>query len=688
MRPRRHFQNGQAIVLLALMMAVLVGFVALAIDTARAFDSRRILQDSVDAAALTAAESYQAGAGWGTAQANAMTVFERDSRLYGGDNCPAGAFATPAIGTPVTTVCTVGSGSGYTVQIFAADYAAAGQAFVVGAIRPLPVALMQVLSGTSSISIQATGGALANDRSQTPALGALIADNTCPGGAGLNPAIHIQNRTNFMTVYGDVVSNGSLNMGGLSYLHVAGNVLTRCAPPLNPDHIAYECWQRGETPSPGCAADELAGTLYSTSNQLADPGYLPPASPAGNLGIPGSAVDVKPGIYTVDPNFGSNRCYFLWGGVYEWQGGLSVNSGLVSNELRPPDAPVYNNNTTRAPQFWDDFNSSTGQGSHQHCDGAFKLASVGTGTALRSATYGVVVTSVRTDTFNGRSYLRESPPSMCRTQTISGTNALQVVISNVPGAQSYNLYASISGGCGGSFGYFGSIANNVTELNSDVVNCPDTSAAPVCTLGQVSATFDGLSVLNSMTPISRPAVAPTSGAPPPDTGAAPFAAGLPNQSPPRAAPPAGDLGNESHCTTILGADTTCPAPHTPGATANFVTPGAVEMNVDNGGCINVNGDAFLFSGYQYNWLLNYELTSACTNNWNGITNSAAIGMSYAPAAAFDITGNTTNSNNTWSFEGPMGGILAGSIHITYSSGLVIDFDPHYAPGPGGARLIV
>ena len=50
-------QRGQAIVLIALMMAVLIGFVALAIDSARAFDARRILQDATDAGALAFAES-------------------------------------------------------------------------------------------------------------------------------------------------------------------------------------------------------------------------------------------------------------------------------------------------------------------------------------------------------------------------------------------------------------------------------------------------------------------------------------------------------------------------------------------------------------------------------------------------------------------------------------------------------
>jgi Flp pilus assembly protein TadG len=664
MRTRRHTQEGQAIVLLALMMAVLVGFVALSIDTARAFDSRRILQDSVDAAALTAAESYQAGAGWGTSQANAMAVFERDSRLYGGDNCPAGAFSTPAIGTPVNTVCTVGGGSGYTVQIFAADYAAAGQAFVVGAIRPLPVALMQVLSGTSSISIQATGGALANDQSQTPALGSLIADNTCPGGAGLNPAIHIENKTNFMTVYGDVVGNGSLSMGGLSYLHLAGNALTRCAAPINPDHITYECWPRGEATPPPCAADELPGTLYSTSNRLADPGYTAPVT-TGTTQTPGNNVLLSPGIYTVDPNF--SKCYFLQPGVYEWQGGLTVNGGLVSNELKPP--------SESGTQFW----------AAATCAGSFTLTAQAPGVRppLATGTYAAVVTSVR-PADNG--VIRESAPSACQTVSVASNQVVQLAISNVPGAVSYNLYATATGGsCAGPFNLVSGTINAGGESNNTLGGCPNPTDSTNCSLGHVLAFYDGNSTSNATLH-------------PPSAEAAPFAAGLPNQSPVRAIPPLGDLANENHCVS-LGVSATCPVPGTRAASTTFVTPGAVVMKITQGSCFNVlGGDAFLFSGYQYNWLLNYEppaTTCNANNNWNGAHNSAAIGLSYTPGAPFNINGDSTCSgppagscNTTGSFEGPMGGILAGSIHINFSSGLVIDFDAHYAPGPGGARLIV
>ena len=123
------------------------------------------------------------------------------------------------------------------------------------------------------------------------------------------------------------------------------------------------------------------------------------------------------------------------------------------------------------------------------------------------------------------------------------------------------------------------------------------------------------------------------------------------------------------------------------------------MKYTQGSCVNVlGGDAFVFSGYQYNWIVNHEPSApltACSpgNNWNGVTNSAAIGLTYTPQAAFTISGDSTCSggggacNTKGGFRAPTGGILAATIHINYSSGLVIDFDPRYAPSPPGARLI-
>jgi hypothetical protein len=649
-------QRGQAIVLIALMMAVLIGFVALAIDSARAFDARRILQDATDAGALAFAESYQAGNGWSVSETNALRLFEKDNRLASSESCIPGSFSAPPAGGSTTVNCTMSGGTGYTLGLMATDGGPGGQTLALTALRPLPVALMQVLAGVSSLNIQAAAAATANDLSRTPALGGLSNDNSCPGGTGATTSVHIENRSNYVTITGDIVSNGSLTMGGFSYVHLAGNVLTRCATPVNPDHITYECWTSGATPP--CSGSDVAGQLLSTAGRFADPLYQAPAHPAGNQGIPGSAVILSPGIYTANPNLGSNGpCYFLGAGVYEWQGGLSINSGVVSNELKPPAEPG-------AAQFWN----------RAHCNGDFALSvkPAGAQPPLATGSYSAVITSVRTD--GGAT--RESAPSTCKSITVGTNQVVQAAISNVPGAVSYNLYATNPGGsCAGPFNLVSGTITAGPESNSNVSGCPNPTDSTTCTLGHVIANYDGSASTNSSIH-------------PPDPEAGPFASGLPNQNAARAPPPGGDQANENHCATPAGASVKCPQPGTPGVTSNFVTPGAVVMFVNSSTCLNLgSADAFLFSGYQYNWIVNYEPASTtCTNNWNGAFNSAAIGMSYTPKADFNITGDTGSNNNTWSLEAPMGGIVAGTIHIGNSSGLVIARDMRYAPVQGGARL--
>src|SRR5207248_3899073 len=56
---RRRGERGQAIVFVALMIVVLIGFIGLAVDGGRLYWERRILQNSVDAAALAASDNYQ-----------------------------------------------------------------------------------------------------------------------------------------------------------------------------------------------------------------------------------------------------------------------------------------------------------------------------------------------------------------------------------------------------------------------------------------------------------------------------------------------------------------------------------------------------------------------------------------------------------------------------------------------------
>ena len=278
---------------------------------------------------------------------------------------------------------------------------------------------------------------------------------------------------------------------------------------------------------------------------------------------------------------------------------------------------------------------------------------------------------------------RESSSSTCTTVSPNGSQVVKLTISNVPGAVSYRLYATAVGGtCATPSNQFNLVSGTINagaESNSNVSSCPTATDFANCTLGHVITIYDSTST-------SNPAIHP-----PTAVEALPFLGALPNQSPARAAPPGGDLANENLCTTS-GVAVACPLPGAKAANTTYVTPGAVLMKVTQGTCINVlDGDAFLFSGYQYNWIVNHvpvpTVGSPCANNnWNGAFNSAAIGLSYAPGSAFTISGDSGSNDTTGAFEGPMGGILASTIHINYSSGLVIDFDPHYAPGPGGARL--
>jgi Putative Flp pilus-assembly TadE/G-like len=671
-------QKGQAIVLIALMMAVLVGFVALAVDSARAFDGRRVLQDSVDAAALAAAESYQNGVNWTAAQTNALQLFERDNRLYSGHACVPSSFLVPnpgSPGTPVVTTCMMSGGSGYVLTLSVADSGPAGQTFNLSATRPLTVALMQVLGQSPVITLTASSTATANDQATTPALAGL-SQAGCFGSGGTTPFSVVTSTTPFPTVIGDVVSNGAASLDASSNLQLGGDLLTRCAAPTNAANFSYECWPGVATwppyGTPPCSGAYVQGSLRSTSNNFADPGYAaPPTTGLVSQGAPGTNVTLSSGIYATDPQFGSGGafCYFLRSGVYEWQAGLTVNAGLISNELKPPKEPGPN------PPFWRLSGGNT-------CEGDWLPASATAAhnDGVTSGNWPVVVTSVRTSVYNGQSYTRESAPSACALVNVTGTDAaLAINISNVPGATSYNVYAARPPAtCASQLGMVGSIANGVTEKNISLNTCPAPNGG-TCGLGAVGAVngvfFDVNSISGSWAP--NGAAAPdTSRAYPPDSEASDFQGGttFPAVNHARATYPSGDRANENLCALTTGAETSCPA---------AVTPGAVVMYLTNGSCLNLTsgGDAHLYSGSQYNWVLDYEPpATTCANTWQGRFNSAPIGMSYTPGASFRFAGG--NASQTRSF----GGVVAGSILLQSATGLALIFNSAYAPRPPGTRL--
>jgi hypothetical protein len=357
---------------------------------------------------------------------------------------------------------------------------------------------------------------------------------------------------------------------------------------------------------------------------------------------------------------------------------MTVNGGLISNELKPPSEPT-------SPPFW----QLSGGNS---CAGQWTGAAVGvpdpTGIFNPAGSWPVVVTSIRTAVYNGQSYMRESAPSLCQLVSFpsgSGDYGLAINISNVPGATGYNVYtarppatcASPLGMIGGTGGAGSpTIVNGVTEKTTTLTGCPNPSGSATCTLGAVSATFDSSRISGTWAP--NAAAAPDSvGAYPPDPeGPNDFLGGttFPAANHARATYPAGDRANENLCGNASGTETACPA---------AVTPGAVAMYLTNGTCFNVTsgGDAFLFSGYQYNWVLNYEPpATTCSNTWQGRFNSAPIGMSYTPGASFTFIGS--NASQSRSF----GGVVAASILAQSTATLSLYFNSGYAPRPPGTRL--
>src|SRR5450759_4055189 len=98
-KPRPRHQRGQAIVLIAIMLAVLVGMAALAIDGARGYALRRDLQAAVDAAALAAGDTLQQTGLYVPAEQAATTSFDVNMRLYTGPSS-----CSPAYGSPPRTI--------------------------------------------------------------------------------------------------------------------------------------------------------------------------------------------------------------------------------------------------------------------------------------------------------------------------------------------------------------------------------------------------------------------------------------------------------------------------------------------------------------------------------------------------------------------------------------------------------
>jgi len=649
-------QRGQAIILLAIMIAVVVGMAGMTIDGARAYALRRDLQAAVDAAALAAGDRMQQSGSYTSAEQAASTSFGTNLRLYSAPACSPGYGAPGA--SPHTVTCTFSDGT--TLSDVATAAGPQGSIFSLNATRSLQLTFARVLVTGSTPVVSATSGAETNGQVYTPAIAAL--DQAGCGGTAGN-AISVTGGGT-LSVIGDVVANGSISVSP-GDLNVAGDIYARCQTTV-PGTVTLACYPSGSaTP---CTYPDVAGAVRA-GFRLVDPAYPPPAVAGGGQGSPGDYVVLSPGLYAADPAFNSSRCYFLSAGVYDWVAGYTNAGGFVSNELKPPDEPTASSNTSMGHQMWD-----TGG---VNCAGSFQVSNISAFTGIAEGSWGIELTATRTDTYSGTNYKRESAPSMCRIAAVGDSQAIKLQISNVPGATAYNVYASPpSGGCSGPFGLAGSVVVSGPVRNDSTAGCPAVSGS-TCSLGNESAVLDA-SILGGFAP--NPLAAPgVIGAYPPSGESPPLRVNLPNQNPARATPPAGDRANENQCDSLVGAPVSCPG---------TITPGAVEFYVPNGGCMNAStsGDNFLFSGYQYDWLMVYEPGNAyppantCSNMLGAAADSAWVGLLYLPSASLNVQKAATFRTEA------TGGLMADT--ITFSGQLPeIIFSANFAPTAPASKLV-
>jgi Flp pilus assembly protein TadG len=738
LRPRKaSLQQGQAIVLIALLILVLFGMLGLAIDSGRGYVDRRDQQSAVDASALAAGDWYENYSDLPLSINQSVALYERNLRLYGGvqtfSQLTSYVGPTGALRQDTYTYTFAGS---YTLTIVATDTQFNGYQFVYTTNHNLPLAFMQVFGGGLTIPISATATSVVGNQRQTPALLTLSTDKCSTNLTGSAQ----------LTVLGDVYSNGTACLD--ANLHEAGNCYG--AAGSNCSDAQFYCYNDspGFVPyPPPCAAGDILGSAVVPAPTLPDPGFLAPSvgfystAQGYNQYNRGTWTEMFPGVYG---NFhlsgGSASCAFLDAGVYTWTNDYSSDAAgsLLSNELRPPDEELWSapgTSSVASPQFWDQ-NGVSCAGHFTVTNSAAQTILTGpactdlspqapagchsgvTDTKSRNNRWGVEVTSVRYDRFldsnttpnpcySAPGCRRESAPSSCHLTPTAVGGGLHSpsnigisinITQNAPGAEYYNVYLNPQG-CNGQQDQFGWVGrfNAPGFLNGIPTGTyPSGTAWTLGALTQSPGVPTAGATLYDITDlmIANPAVvcyaqSRTIGCTPTDDEDAPWCFSncpppanlLSQQNAPMSLeyPPyyAGDVANENFCQ---------PSPN-PGninspCLGSAVTPGGVQFYFPAGSCFNQNsqGATYVFAGVQYNWIVIYAPASnTCSANMNGGASTQYIGTIYTPGMDWTISGGDRS---------PLAGqVICYTAKVAGGGQAGIDFNPNYSPVPPAARLI-
>jgi hypothetical protein len=742
--PQRKLQEGQAIVLIGLLILVLFAMLGLAIDSGRAYVDRRDQQAAVDSAALSAGDWYENyGNLYGSTLPQSKLIYQRNLHLYAAPTSDvlATVFNAGANANLQQDTETVTYAGGYTLTIVATNTQFNGYQFAFTTTHQLPLAFMQIFGGPINVTINATATSIVGNQRQTPALLTLSTGNcalTLSGAAQL-------------TVLGDTYSNGTACID--SNLHQAGNCYG--AAGSNCSVAQYYCYNSTPgfipyPPTPTCNAGDVMGGPVVPAPTLPDPGYLAPSVPyyplaqSYNRYNRGSWTEMNAGSYG---NFhltgGSASCAFLTPGVYTWTSDYKsdASGSLLSNELKAPDEQLSSAPYTTAvanPQFWD-MNGANCAGHFTVTNSAAQNIVIGpactsisnpggvqspagchTGVndlQSRNKQWGVVLTSVRDDRFldptitpnpcfNPPGCRRESAPSECQLTpnpvvgspgSPSNVGVSINITKNAPGAQRYNIYLNPNG-CDGIQSNFSWVARyDAPGFSSGVATGPYPSGS-AWTLGAASAGAAPAAGATLYDVNDRMVPSPstvcfnltrTLGCRPPDneTTAQCFS---------NCPPPAGLLSQENAPMQLqyppyTGGDVAnenycvvSPNPGDPTApcTTAKVTPGAVQFYFPNGSCMdqNAQGATYVFSGEQYNWIVIYQVPGSACAN----SLNGGASTQYIGTIYTPSAGWTINGGN----RSPLAGqVIAYTAKVTGSAAVGIDFNPNYAPAPPAARLI-
>jgi Flp pilus assembly protein TadG len=311
-------ESGQTVVLAAFCMALLLGFLALAVDVGILFHARRTAQTAADSGAIAAAEEVNYG--------DVTIAAQADAALNGVSDSVQGATVT--VNQPPSS----------------GPYA--GEAGYVEVITRLPEAtFFMSMFGTHTVSVE--GRAVATSVPTQTCIFTLDPTNTSfemSGGANVQmPGCGVLDESSSSTAL--QVSGGStLNVGSIG---VVGGYSSTGGSSISPQ------------PSTGIGptSDPLLNLVppsFASSSCLADPNIGNGAQlTLGSGGTTcyngltiggGSTVNLNPGVYVINGTFSvSNGASLIGDGVtfYLTQGSVFIGGGSVIN-LEAPTTGIYN----------------------------------------------------------------------------------------------------------------------------------------------------------------------------------------------------------------------------------------------------------------------------------------------------------------------------------------------------------